>query len=196
MKKVVGLIYRYEGFIFWFFWLLCLWPYLGRGLNRYFEGSRGSYFLLFVLYIAVGIFIQTILNRKSFSSLKAAVLGLQGFVAFPTFFLLFGIIFVLLILNGIFHIEPNVYVLGIALGSLFLTGSFLGGCWLGYRLQRMIVVWLVAGFILFLVFTSSDGYLFGLAKSGLLGFIAFAPAIVGAYIGIKYLSEKPPPVEA
>jgi hypothetical protein len=184
---------------FWFFFVLGI-PF--DFAKKYDAMADPRYVGLALVGCALaGIIIWRILKKERFSPIRNVVVALQGLIFFPSlFFILTMVPFLLLMLPstllGFSSAErymEALFSVGLTLGPLI--GLFLGGCFVGLRIRRLVPFWgvLAAGWFCFLL-TKHMGGTNVLAEdpgiSGGMGMVvALAASIFGSHLGRRYAME-------
>ena len=187
LERIIRSSDKRDKTVFWLFWLIFVFQipfkiaekYAGDVINLRFPLD----WALILGPILLGIIGWKILKWERISSLKNGVVGVQGLILF-VFFSFVIAMSSLMVLDLIFDLNRIPRSLGmIPFGLFIVSGFFLGGCWLGFRIRKMIaliIVWslIVVGLL----------YRGGLGEPGFYGFILI-PGLLGTYLGTRHLAH-------
>ena len=185
--------------VFWLFWVLVGWPlavYLGkRYLGKPDAVSDPFMLAIIAAPFLVGVPLWLFLKMDALSFARNLVVGVQGLVLLMFLSLMIPV----LVYGGLFyHFDRHVpdsldWILFVALGLFLIPGFFLAGCWLGFKVDKpmlLIVFWGVVVLVLF-------G--FGMIRWTLTAKCAWKlaailiPLLIGTYAGSTRLSRKEEP---
>lgn len=136
--------------IFWISWVFLITQYPQRLVDKYIlslhvsrnVAAYGYIFLMFIL----GILLWRLLHKARFSQIKKIVIGLQGFLLFHLSFFA-GWLGLFLLVNTYFRGLP--LWISSAFGIIaFYSATFFGGCWIGYKNGRLMLLWCICAVLL------------------------------------------------
>ena len=161
--------------IFWFFWILFIMPAL---IIPHDPPRSQNILVKYAVVISTGIILWRTLQTSKLLPVKKVVIGLQGFVL-----LLFGtimggmVVFVLLSYAlDIFGADIHPWVSRILTGSLVFPGLFVAGWWLGFQIEKFVVLTILYALLAALIFWRFD-YL------PLYEYLVLIPLLIGSYFG-------------
>jgi hypothetical protein len=137
-----------ERLIFWISWVFLITQYPQKVIEKHIGDSSISpsfwgygYILLMLM---LGLSLWKLFHKERFISIKNVVVGLQGFFLFHLFLFTAWLSLFLLLATFFGNILPQ--WISSTLGLItFYAATFLGGCWIGYKNERLFFLWCIVG---------------------------------------------------
>lgn len=174
--------------VFWWFWLFLVMTYTTDITDRYdIEDPRhhAIFWGGIIFGILSGIIIWKILGKEKLSAVKSVVIALQGLAVIFILSFFLGLLPFVILLALDFE-PPKAAAIPVSV-LCYLTGLFLGGCYVGLKIKRLILFWIsfIAGLTCLVMIGGASVDFWAMAYTMLL-----TPAFIGSYLGYRHSSKK------